>query len=279
MLKNDYINTKHQLESGGIEDAAFNSRQLLKKVTGLSATAQIVNGDIDLTDEQSSRLSGLIKKRLERVPLQYLTENESFYGFELEVGEGVLIPRDDTEVAVNLCISYLKGKNGAQVIDLCAGSGAISIALSKLSKAEVVAVELSEKAFYYLDRNITKHKADVKPYRGDVFVCHSDFADAQYDLIVSNPPYIKTDELSSLQPEVQKEPVTALDGGADGCDFYRAVTRFWSKKLKSGGALCFELGEGQAEYVSGLMSRAGFKNITTECDLGGIQRAIIGTMP
>ena len=116
----------------------------------------------------------------------------------------------------------------------------------------------------------------VKAIKGDVLLCHGDFPDSSLDLIVSNPPYIKNGDLSALQPEVQFEPKTALDGGESGYDFYEAIILSWSRKLKSGGALVFELGENQAERVTELMKKRGFENIRTELDFGGCERAIIG---
>ena len=197
-------------------------------------------------------------------------------GFPLSVGEGVLIPRDDTEVCTGLCLEHLKGKPNAAAIDLCSGSGAIAIALEKLGHAAVTAVELSEQAFSFLTKNIHTNNCRVKAVRGDVFSCHTQFPDNHFDLIVSNPPYIRQDELPSLQAEVQFEPSMALDGGADGYRFYTTILQNWSRKLKAGGALVFELGEGQAAQVGALMCEQGFADIRTEQDLGGCERAIIG---
>ncbi len=132
--------------------------------------------------------------------------------------------------------------------------------------------------FKFLEKNIKLNNSKVSPVLGDVFKCYSDFPDNSFDLIVSNPPYIATDELKGLQAEVQFEPMSALDGGADGLIFYREIVKNWSGKLKSGGALVFELGENQAEAVAEMMKAQGFGNIRTELDFGGTQRAIIGTM-
>lgn len=179
---------------------------------------------------------------------------------------------------VGLCLDFLRDKPSARAVDLCAGSGAISVALNKLGNAEVTAVELSEEAFKFLLKNIELNNSQVTPLNDDIFTCHSRFADQSLDLIVSNPPYIKREELESLQEEVRFEPRLALDGGESGYDFYEAIIRDWSGKLRHGGALAFELGEGQAQRVSELMRQKGFSDIRIENDLGGIQRAIIGTM-
>ena len=217
------------------------------------------------------------KKRLTRYPLQYILGEWSFMGFELEVGEGVLIPRDDTEVCVGLCLGYLKNKPSVKAVDLCSGSGAIAIALEKLGKADVTAIELSDTTFKFLVKNISKNNCRINTVHGDIFTYHKAFENGSLDLIVSNPPYIRRGELGSLQTEVRFEPNMALDGGESGFDFYEAIVRDWSSKLKRGGALVFELGEGQAETVAAMMKAAGFAEIRTEKDFGNCERAIIGT--
>ena len=278
MLKEDFLSCRSRLEKAGIADAGFEAGCLLEHVAGLSRASRLAQPQLELSDEQKARLEELLSMRERRYPLQYLLKSWSFCGFELEVGEGVLIPRDDTEVVLGLCLEYLGGRAGAKVIDLCAGSGALSIALSKLGGSQVEAVELSDKAIYFLKKNIDKNKASVRATAGDIFTCHTEFADGEYDLIVSNPPYIKSSELPGLQPEVQFEPAMALDGGESGYDFYEAIISLWGRKLRRGGALAFELGEGQARHVKELMAAKGFKSLRTAADFGGTQRAIIGTM-
>ena len=278
MLKNVLRLSREALQNGGIENADFEAQCIVEHVTGFDRAGQIAHGEAELSAAQKQKINSIIERRLTRYPLQYLLGSWSFMGFELSVGEGVLIPRDDTEVCVGLCLDYLKGRSGAKAVDLCAGSGAISIALEKLSNAEVSAVELSDKAFYFLEKNIKDNNCGIKAIKGDVLTCHRDFEDGSLDLIVSNPPDIKSGDLPALQAEVLHEPELALDGGGDGLDFYRAIVKNWSSKLKRGGALVFELGEGQADDAAALMSGQGYSNIRTELDFGGCQRAIIGTM-
>ena len=274
MLKDSYLACKSALEKGGIENAAFEAQCMLEHLTGFGRASLLANGG-DAFDRQDE-LDEMIKRRLKNEPLQYIRGSWSFCGIELLVGEGVLIPRDDTEVVLNLCLDFLKNKNIAKCVDLCSGSGAIALALERYAKADVTAVELSDKAFYFLEKNIKDSNIDA--LMDDVLTCHTRFKDNSFDLIVSNPPYIPSRELPTLQAEVQFEPSMALDGGDDGCDFYRAIVRDWSSKLKTGGALAFELGEGQADAVRAMMEGAGFTNIRTETDFGGTHRAIIGTM-
>lgn len=267
---------KSILEKANIDDSMYEARCLVEKALGLDRIGLISHGREAVDNSRLAELFALAEHRANHEPLQYILGSWSFAGFDFFVGEGVLIPRDDTEVVLNLCLEYLKHSNGKKALDLCAGSGAISVALSKLANAEVTAVELSDKAFPYLTKNIQHNNADVNAVMGDVFSCHKDFADGEFDLIVSNPPYIKSDEIRTLQAEVQKEPTMALDGGTDGYDFYKAIIKLWSSKLKNGSALAFELGENQAEKVAELMAEQGFTDIKTALDFGNTQRAIIG---
>lgn len=278
MLRDIANECRRKLKESGIQNAAFETACMVEAVTGYDRTHQILHACDALSASQEATLRAMVRKRAERYPLQYVLGSWSFMGFPLHVGEGVLIPRDDTEVCVSLCLDYLQHKPEARALDLCAGSGAIAIALNKLSGADMTAVEIDDKAFKFLLENIKINHASVKAVQGDVLVCHQDFADGTYDLIVSNPPYIPTDELPKLQEEVRHEPRKALDGGCDGCDFYRTIIRAWSRKLKSGGALVFELGENQNTAVGALMEAQGFTDLRTAEDFGGTQRAIIGTM-
>ncbi len=276
MLKDVFRSCREKLRNGGIENADFEAQCIIEAVTGFGRAALIAHGDKPVSDEHKQRINSFTKKRLTRYPLQYILGKWSFMGLPLFVGDGVLIPRDDTEVCVGLCLEYLKGKSGAKAVDLCSGSGAIAIALEKLGNADLTAIELSDKAFYFLEKNISLNKSKVTAIKNDILSCHGEFPDNSLDLIVSNPPYIKKSDLRGLQPEVQFEPKMALDGGESGFDFYKAIILGWSRKLKPGGALVFELGENQAEHVAELMKQNGFQGIRTELDFGGCERAIIG---
>lgn len=274
-----YRKTKDILTEAGFEAPAFEALCLTEKVFGFNRLALITKGEETVASEEKlAVLAELTEKRLNHELLQYLLGKWSFMGIDLLVGEGVLVPRDDTEVVTSLCIDYLSCKESPNVIDLCAGSGAISLALEKYANCKVTAVELSDKAFSYLTQNIKLNNSAVNALNGDIFECHKDIADNSLDLIVSNPPYIKTADIASLQKEVQHEPAMALDGGESGLDFYRRIVPLWKSKLKAGGALAFELGEGQYDEVSRILADNGFGGITESIDFGGIQRAIIGTL-
>lgn len=266
------------LSKADIEDYSFEAGCLVEDILGYNRVALISRGNDEVEPEKLERLFELTKRRSTHEPLQYIIGKWSFCGFDFKVGEGVLIPRDDTEVVFELCREYLSNSNNnsKKTLDLCAGSGAISVALQKIANAEVTAVELSEVAYNYLCENIRLNNSSVTPFMGDIFKCHTEFKDNSFDLIVSNPPYIKTEDISGLQEEVQYEPKMALDGGSDGYDFYKAIIENWSSKLCRGGALAFELGENQAEFVGRLLLENGFSDIKTSLDFGNIQRAIIG---
>ncbi len=266
------------LENNNIENSKFEAQSLLQKAFSLDRVGFIIHKTDKADENCSHNFLNFIEKRISGEPLQYILGEWSFMGFDFKVGRGVLIPRDDTEVVVNLCIDFLESRTDKKTVDLCSGSGAIAVALDKISGAKVTAVEIDETAFSYLETNVKENNSSVKPVMADALKICDTFADGGLDLIVSNPPYIKSADIETLQKEVQLEPRLALDGGEDGCDFYREIVSRWSRKLKKGGALAFELGEGQADAVKALMTEQGFSDFKISLDFGGVQRAIIGTL-
>ncbi len=270
--------TKDKFDKAGIENPAFNSLCLVEKAFGVSQQDLIINPATAVNDAELELFNKLVERRLNGEPLQYILGEWEFFGYRFKVGEGVLIPRDDTEVLLRTCLDILKEKPRAKVLDLCSGSGALAVVIAKETDSEVYAVEKSKDALPYIYENVNLNNADVKVIEGDVFEYYKDFNNGYFDLILSNPPYIKSDEIKGLQTEVGFEPRMALDGGEDGYDFYRFIIREWSKKLKRGGTLAFELGEGQFDTVKALMEAEGFTNITAHFDFSDIQRAINGTL-
>ena len=266
------------LENNNIENSKFEAQSLLQKAFSLDRVGFIMHKTDKADENCSHNFLKFIEKRISGEPLQYILGEWSFMGFDFKVGRGVLIPRDDTEVVVNLCIDFLKNRTDKKTVDLCSGRGAIAVALDKISGAEVTAVEIDETAFSYLETNVKENNSSVKPVMADALEICETFADGELDLIVSNPPYIKSADIETLQKEVRLEPRLALDGGEDGCDFYREIVNRWSRKLKKGGALAFELGENQADAVKVLMTEQGFSDFKISLDFGGAQRAIIGTL-
>lgn len=278
-IENLYREAKYKLQKAGIEDPAFDALCLIEKVFGFNRAMLIAKGNKEADLKDAEEFNTLVDLRTKFEPLQYILGSWSFMGYNFKVGRGVLIPREDTCEVISLCLEKAKNIEKPKILDLCAGSGAISVVLAKeIKNAEVTAVEKSDLAFPYLLENIKENNCNVKAVKGDIFTCFNDFADNYFDIIISNPPYIKTEEIKTLQPEVQKEPSLALDGGTDGYDFYRFIIKNWTKKLKQGGYVAFELGENQFETVKSLMIKENFTDIKEKLDLGNIQRAIIGTL-
>ncbi len=271
-----YNKTKKELEAAGIEDYVFEAKQIIKHITGFSNSEILMNYTNQLTEYQSNNLTAIIKQRAIRYPLQYIFGEWAFYGREFYVGPGVLVPRADTETLVDVCLKYLENTENPAVLDLCAGSGCIGITLAlEKAGAAVTLVEKFPEAARYAERNIKRLGVDnVTLICGDVLKGAA--GDREYDLIVSNPPYIPKNEMETVSPEVHYEPETALLGGEDGLDFYRAITAEYKKALKVGGMLAFEVGAGEAAAVEKLLENAGFKEINNAKDLGGISRAVYG---
>lgn len=278
-IENLYKEAKYKLQKAGIEDPAFDALCLIEKVFGFNRAMLIAKGNKEANPKEIENFNTLVDRRAEFEPLQYILGSWNFMGYDFKVGNGVLIPREDTCEVISLSLEKVQSLEKPKILDLCAGSGAISVVISKeIKNAEVTAVEKSDLAFPYLLENVKENNCNVKAVKGDIFTCADDFSDNYFDIIISNPPYIKTEEIKTLQPEVQKEPSLALDGGIDGYDFYRFIIKNWTKKLKQGGHMAFELGEKQFDTVKTLMINENFTNIKEKLDLGNIQRAIIGTL-
>ena len=228
--------------------------------------------------EAPEELKALLEKRLSELkagrPLQYILGYWEFEGRNFEVGEGVLIPREDTLAVLTLAKDALFGKREAVFVDLGAGSGILAASLSLDLDIKGYAVEKSERAFKYLEKNIKKLGAEVTAHRGDMFEKGTLDSLPQLDLVVSNPPYITAEEMKELDANVLKEPHEALFGGEDGLDFYRQITETYYPKLKESGALAFEVGYRQADAVLKIMKAAGLKNPKEQKDINGIRRAV-----
>lgn len=280
-VKELYLTVKNILKQGGVSDPSYEASCLMEEVTGFDRSKIIVFGNNGVSSQNEEKLLNMAKRRASGEPLQYIIGLWYFMDLPFFVGKGVLIPRDDTQVSVELCINKINEnpEKEMQVLDLCAGSGAISVAIAKNCKnAKVTAVEKSQDAYEYLLKNIYLNQADVKAVRGDVFYPENFLCDERFDIIVSNPPYIKSEELPTLQSEVQWEPSMALDGGETGLDFYSFITKRYTKYLKPMGMLVYELGEEQFSAVKEMMISAGFEGIRSSLDIGGVERSIYGRL-
>ena len=277
-LNEVYRKGRSLLDEAGTPDADFDALCLLEHIFGADRTALILHGDRIADGALCRRFFSAVDERCTGRPLQYIIGTWNFMGFELYVGEGVLIPRDDTEIAAEKALDIAKTMTEPRIIDLCSGSGAIAITLAKLIPgSEVTALELSDDALVYLKKNIERNKADnVTPVKGDVTKDCTLFEDGSFDMIVSNPPYIVTKQIDTLQRELAFEPRMALDGGEDGLYFYREIVSKWSAKLRPGGALVFETGEDEHEPVAALMREHGFEDVGYVPDLQGYKRATFG---
>ncbi len=231
---------------------------------------------IVLPEAEKEAIDRIIKKRKDGIPLQYIIGRWWFFGLEFLVGPGVLIPRQDTEILVETVLSLAENKSNLRLADLCSGSGCIAVSIAKnLPDAKVTAVEKYNEAFSYLKQNISLNAAEnVTPVLADV--CDSPFG--EYDIIVSNPPYIPECDRAILSKEVLTEPDEALFGGDDGLFFYKIITKNWKSALKKGGKLAFEVGIKEANLVSEILRQEGFTEIGFAKDLLGIQRVVFGTV-
>jgi release factor glutamine methyltransferase len=271
------------LAASGIDTAAFDAMSILKHCFAIERHELVVIGQKQAEKEGSFRFFKLISQRAKGRPLQYILGKWDFMGELFEVGEGVFIPREDTEVLFKTAAAFIEKKKSPQILELCAGSGIISIMLAiNFPGAKITCLEIFEEAIYYLNKNIKNFSddfhgpADIKVVNGDLFSEEIMNKLGLFDLIVCNPPYIPSGEIPHLQKEVQNEPLIALDGGPDGLDFYHILTKKWKSHINKFGALAVEIGKGQAKPVSALFENAGFKNIVVKRDISGIERTITG---
>ncbi len=273
-LKEIRKNTAKLLSENGIEASAFEADVLIQTALDLDKTALIMKLEDELSEQQVQAISTVTSKRVAGYPLQYIVGSWEFYGRDFLVGEGVLIPRADTETLIDTAKKLVEKKS--TVIDLCSGSGCIAITLEKELGSSTFALEKSEQAFEFLKRNIALNDSKTTPVLCDVLNENSLKDIPQADVIVSNPPYIKTDEIKTLSKEVGFEPEMALDGDCDGLKFYREITRLWKNKIKTGGYLVYEIGYTQSEEVSDILVENGFQDVNVVYDICKNPRVVYG---
>lgn len=272
-----YNSTKKKLEAAGIRDYVFEAKQIIMHITGFTPSQILTDYNRHLTEFQKNNLTAIIHQREIHYPLQYIFGNWEFYGRPFKVGVGVLIPRADTETVVEAALKELETRENPKVLDLCAGSGCIGITIAaEIPTSEVTMVEKYDEAIRYAFHNIELNKVNAKAVKGDVFEA-PDLPEESIDLIVSNPPYIPQDEMKYCSPEVKFEPQTALLAEDEGLEFYKAIINNYTPILKTGGAICFEVGFKQAQSVKELLENSGYKNIKIKNDLNGIGRAVTAT--
>ncbi len=263
------------LEKANVENFRNEARWIFESVFECGREYLIFNAQSEADTSKAEQFLEKINLRANGVPVQYAIGSWDFYGECFSVGEGVLIPRPETELLVDFALDYLREIQSPVVFDLCAGSGCIGLSVAKIRPdATVILIEKSLAALEYLRKNAVAFGCpNVRIVSGDV-LCGFDAFDLPLpDLILSNPPYIESGEIESLQPEVLHEPVMALDGGADGMIFYNAIAEKW---LGSCSAVAVECGEGQADLIKTLFSSV-FADVHSVKDFNGIERVVVGT--
>lgn len=263
---------KKILSNAGINDYAFDAKCIVEDFVDED---YLFNLDKKISQQAYEKAVSAAKKRATGYPLQYILGHWEFYGLDFEVGEGVLIPRADTEILVDNVLEFFRGKNSSvKIMDLCSGSGCIAVAVKKkLPRANVYALEKYPEAQKFLENNIKKHKTDINIVCDDVF----DYVPSKrFDCVMSNPPYLTEKETENLQKEIEYEPISALNGGIDGMNYYRSIIPKWRNFVVKGGMIIFEASENQMDEISALLCKEGFDNIKISCDYSGEARTISG---
>ena len=258
------------------EDAYILSKMLAKHFLKVDDTYLIANGDEEVKPFIFDFFQSAIQLLDNGMTIQYITNKQEFMGLSFYVDENVLIPQPDTEILVEEVLNKINKQD--KILDLCTGSGAIGISLAKNTEnVKIYMSDISEKALEIAQRNINKNKVEEKCelVTSDMF----ENIYSKYDIIVSNPPYIESEEIKILPKEVRNEPIIALDGGFDGLDFYRIIANEAYKYLKEDGILALEIGYNQKEKVIDLLNKTGkYKDIYCKKDLGGNDRVVIATI-
>ena len=280
-LKSLLAEGREVLTAAQIADADIDAWLLLQYVTGINRMMYLMEPDKSVSNEDTLAYHEVIARRATHYPLQYITHTQEFMGLDFYVDERVLIPRQDTEVLVEMALEFLK--DGMTVLDMCTGSGCILISLAANRRlASGLGVDLSEGALEVAQKNARANGLDqlewIQSSLFEAFENDLDKSDKlQVDMIVSNPPYIESEDIPTLMPEVRAhEPMMALDGFEDGLYFYREITANAPAYLKNKGYLLFEIGYNQGEAVADLMRMTGFVNIRIKKDLAGLDRVVYG---
>ncbi|MBR4935070.1 MAG: peptide chain release factor N(5)-glutamine methyltransferase [Anaerotignum sp.] len=269
---------KMRLKAAGKEAYAFEAELLLEKAAGLNRTALFLRGEEVLSEEVLAVYEGFLQEREQGRPTQYILGEWEFMGLPFSVGEGVLIPRADTEVLVETILERQQKESMKSILDIGTGSGCIPISLGHYGKFEhIMAVDISQKALGYATKNAHDNQIKIDFYESDLFTNLPAEWKGNLDAIVSNPPYIPKKDIEELMTEVKDfEPMNALDGGEDGLDFYRAIVEQGRDWLKDSGWLFFEIGYDQGEDLRNLLHEFGYTEVEIRQDLAGLDRVALG---
>lgn len=261
------------LAQNKVEEALLKTRLLMAHVLCKTKEYLIIHSDDEIGDKQIEEFQAGINKLKEGTPLAYITHHQEFMKLDFYIDENVLIPRPDTEILVESVLEKSKEIKNANILDLCTGSGAIAISLAKYLQSNVTAIDISSKALEIAKNNAQKNDVKITFLESDLW---ANVEEKQWDVIVSNPPYIETKVIETLQTEVKHEPIIALDGGKDGLDFYRRIITGSLEYLKTKGLLALEIGYNQAEEVTILIKNTGcYNEIEVIKDLGGNDRVVL----
>lgn len=260
------------LQENGISDASMDAWLLLEKETGMNRASYLLHRDELMQKEHFENYKNMLEQRAKHIPLQHITGEQEFMGIPFYVNEHVLIPRQDTEVLVEYVLSV--SRPGVKLLDLCTGSGCIAISLQKnIENSQVQAADISVLALETAKKNALRNQTEVQFIESDLFSNINE----TFDIIVANPPYIKTEIIAQLMEEVKDhEPVLALDGREDGLFFYREIIRQSNCFLEKNGILCFEIGLDQGDAVTAIMKEFGFLEVMVKKDLTGRNRMVTG---
>lgn len=262
------------LKEAGVVDAKNDAWLLLTMVCKIDRTYYFVHMDEEIDTESMLEFKSVLKKRSERIPLQYITGEQEFMGLNFKVNSNVLVPRQDTECLVEEALKYIRP--GMKVLDMCTGSGCIIVSIMKnVANVEGYGADISKQALLVAKENALNNHVPVTFERSDLF----ENITGKYDVIVSNPPYIRTNEIQGLMPEVSLfEPVEALDGKEDGLFFYRKMVKESKNYLNPNGIILFEIGCDQGADVFNMLIYAGYRNVRVIKDLARNDRVVIGEL-
>ncbi len=265
------LNGVNKLNEFNIDDSTSKVRILLSSLLNVSKEKLLIM-DEEVDEKLVEIFNDNLDKLIKGIPVQYLVNNQSFYGMDFYVDSRVLIPQPDTECLVEEGLEFIKGKENTKVLDLCTGSGAIAIAIAKNSDAIVYASDISKDALDVAKLNANNLGTNIAFIESDLFQNINE----KFDLIISNPPYIKTDVIDTLSNEVKNEPRLALDGKEDGLYFYKEIIKNAKGFLNPNGKLLFEIGFDQKESVTKLFEEEEYINVYSKKDLAGLDRIVSG---